>query len=725
MTIDTRSNQYGKVLGDWHIREKIGWGAKGTVVYRITKRDRDGIWEEVCALKAIPLIQEWGKLDALSPERREEYYRAVRKRKAIAREEVKAMEKVRGESNIVTYIDSDAVEWETENAFGCDFLIRMEYLHDLRQLLDSDKVFSEPEIIRIGTDICHAIGECHRVDILHRDIKPENIFISDSGKYKLGDFGIARIMDACPDAWASTGIGTPEYAAPEQGSGKYDRRVDIYSLGLVLYELANGNRLPFAQSKYLNGDEIQRRLSNEPLPPPSGVSQALGEVILKACAFDPADRYQSATEFLTALQAVSAAAGPETQDPDIHVTIPIPANEKLPKQIPVRFQDKTVRVEIPKGVRNGTVIRVPGGGRWDPASGRSGDLLVTVQLKPPSGGKHSPSILMGVLAGMLVFLILAAVLAFMGRKREPWTEASAPATAAAAPSSEPAPTAPTETLPPETQPPRHFVAIDGGQDHTVILYSDGTVKAVGSNKYGQCEVSRWTDIVQISTQGDFTVGLKSDGTVVATGDNSSGQCNVTEWRDIVSVSAGVNHTVGLKADGSVVAAGANSYGQCNARNWTDMESICAGVKHTAGRKKDGTVIAVGYNEDDRCNVGSWYDLEDLCAGAWHTVALKKDGSVKYCGYGGYSWNEEYKWTNIISINAGNAFTVGLDADGNVHVGGVNDVGQHDADQWTDIVYIAAGPQHIIGVKADGSVLTVGANDYGQRDITTEDLFPEQ
>lgn len=383
MTIDTRSNQYGKVLGDWHIREKIGWGAKGTVVYRITKRDRDGIWEEVCALKAIPLIQEWGKLDALSPERREEYYRAVRKRKAIAREEVKAMEKVRGESNIVTYIDSDAVEWETENAFGCDFLIRMEYLHDLRQLLDSDKVFSEPEIIRIGTDICHAIGECHRVDILHRDIKPENIFISDSGKYKLGDFGIARIMDACPDAWASTGIGTPEYAAPEQGSGKYDRRVDIYSLGLVLYELANGNRLPFAQSKYLNGDEIQRRLSNEPLPPPSGVSQALGKVILKACAFDPADRYQSATEFLTALQAVSAAAGPETQDPDIHVTIPIPANEKLPKQIPVRFQDKTVRVEIPKGVRNGTVIRVPGGGRWDPASGRSGDLLVTVQLNPP------------------------------------------------------------------------------------------------------------------------------------------------------------------------------------------------------------------------------------------------------------------------------------------------------------------------------------------------------
>ena len=62
---------------------------------------------------------------------------------------------------------------------------------------------------------------------------------------------------------------------------------------------------------------------------------------------------------------------------------------------------------------------------------------------------------------------------------------------------------------------------------------------MGSNKYGQCEVSRWTDIVQISTQGDFTVGLKSDGTVVATGDNSSGQCNVTEWRDIVSVSAGV------------------------------------------------------------------------------------------------------------------------------------------------------------------------------------------
>lgn len=726
MTMDTRSNQYGKVLGDWHIRETVGAGSKGTVVYRITKRDQDGMWEEICALKAIPLIQEWGRLDSFSPERREAYYRAVRKRKAIAREEVKAMEKVRGESNIVTYIDSDAVEWETENAFGCDFLIRMEYLHDLRKQIDSDKIFTEKEIVQIGTDICNAIAECHRVNILHRDIKPENIFISDSGKYKLGDFGISRIMDECPGAYASTGIGTPEYAAPEQGSGKYDRRVDIYSLGIVLYELGNHGLLPFAQSKYLNGDEVLRRLSNEPIPEPDGVSPALARVILKACAFDPQDRYQTAEEFAEALRSAVGLAKTGGEPADVFVTLPVSASEKLPKVVPVYFRDRTVSVRIPKNVKDGSILRISGAGNWDQTTGRRGDLLVTIHTEP-SGSRKLP--ILAIAACAVLILLLAAVwLVNSGKKDLPDTdtEPSVSDTEQSVTESEER-IIPTETVPEAVLSyiPKQYIVIDGGRDHTVILYNDGTVKAIGSNRYGQCDVADWTDIVQISTQGDFTVGLKADGTVVAAGDNSYGQCDVRYWTDIVAISASAEHTVGLKADGTVLATGDNENGECRVENWSGIKEISAGDTHTVGLKADGTVVAVGKNEDGRIDVGKWSSVKEVCAGAWHTIALKTDGSVLSSGYGGPDWQDARDWKNITMIAAGNMFTVGLDENGNVHFGGVNDVGQRDSAQWSDIVYLATGSQHIIGVRKDGSVVSAGANDWGQGEITQEDLFPEQ
>lgn len=718
MTMETRSNQYGKVLGDWHIRQTIGYGSKGTVVYRITKRERDGMWEETCALKAIPLIHQRGKLDSLSPGRREEYELALRRRKAIAREEVKAMERLRGESNIVTYIDSDAVEWETENEFGCDFLIRMEYLHNLRHQINSGKIFSEREIIQIGLDICNAISQCHQMDILHRDIKPENIFISDSGKYKLGDFGISRIMDECPNAYASTGIGTPEYAAPEQSSGKYDWRVDIYSLGIVLYELGNHNRRPFVETAYPDGDEILRRLSNESIPNPDGVSQALARVILKACAFYPENRYQTADTLAKALRA-AAGYSPVSEKPrDMFVTIPISANETLPKVISVQLHDRSIPVQISKNVKDGDIIRISGAGDWDSATGQRGDIVATVQIVPARFPKW-PVIAAGAALVVLSLAILAGV------KMQPHdTAATDPvistpiSTVGSAPEE-------TTAIASEEGIPKHYIAIDGGKDHTVILYNDGTVKAIGSNKYGQCNVSGWTDIVQVSTRGDFTVGLKSDGTVVAAGDNSYGQCDVQYWTDIVAISASAEHTVGLRADGTVVATGDNGLGECNVDSWLGVKAISAGDSHTLGLKEDGTVYAIGKNDDGRIDVLSWSNVTDIFAGAWHSVALQEAGTVLARGYGGPDWQDAKNWKNITMIAAGNMFTVGLDENGNVHHGGVNDVGQGEAKTWTDIVYIAAGPQHIIGVKKDGTVVTAGANDWGQRALTKEDLFPER
>jgi alpha-tubulin suppressor-like RCC1 family protein len=127
----------------------------------------------------------------------------------------------------------------------------------------------------------------------------------------------------------------------------------------------------------------------------------------------------------------------------------------------------------------------------------------------------------------------------------------------------------------------------------VELKADGTVTAVGLNDSGQCDVSGWTDIIQIAAGYDHTVGLKADGTVVATGYNHYGQCDIGGWTDIVQVTAGYGHTVGLKADGTVVATGLNDSSQCKVGNWMDIIQVAAGSDHTVGLKSDGTVVAAG------------------------------------------------------------------------------------------------------------------------------------
>ena len=116
---------------------------------------------------------------------------------------------------------------------------------------------------------------------------------------------------------ASTNVCTPQYAAPKQFFGQHDHRADIYSLGLVLYELSNQNRLPFAASSYILPDDVQRRYSGEPLPPPCNAGGDLAEAILKACVFNPEERFQTALEFLTALRQVSLNSGSQTSYPGL------------------------------------------------------------------------------------------------------------------------------------------------------------------------------------------------------------------------------------------------------------------------------------------------------------------------------------------------------------------------------------------------------------------------
>lgn len=111
-------------------------------------------------------------------------------------------------------------------------------------ILCRDAALSEDDVIRLGIDLCKALEYCQCQNIIHRDIKPENIFVSRFGEFKLGDFGIARELERTMSGLSKKG--TYSYMAPEMYKGEaYDSRVDIYSLGIVLYKLRNHNRLPF------------------------------------------------------------------------------------------------------------------------------------------------------------------------------------------------------------------------------------------------------------------------------------------------------------------------------------------------------------------------------------------------------------------------------------------------------------------------------------------------
>ena len=263
--------------------------------------------------------------------------------------------------------------------------------------------------------------------------------------------------------------------------------------------------------------------------------------------------------------------------------------------------------------------------------------------------------------------------------------------------------------------PRRPIAVDGGNKHTAILYSDGTVTTIGDDSRGQRSTSGWTDIIQISTFADHTVGLKSDGTVVAAGANESGQCDVAGWRVIVAVAAGSRHTVGVKADGTVVAVGANQSGQCDVEGWENVRAVAASNTSTFALTNDGRVLSCGsfYNR----NMNNWSDIVSISVSTNHVVGVHSNGTVSAVGSDeeGQCDNLE-KWMDTKMVAVGYGYTAGLREKGTVWVHGSDEFNQHAAMQWSHIVSIGSGTEHIIGIREDGTLVAIGTDDCGQCDV---------
>lgn len=305
---DCYYSKYEPIFGSWHIISELGSGAEGHL-YRISREDALG-HVFYSALKAVT-IPAGGEVDlesliagGMPRDDAVRYYDDVLENTV---QEFELLEKLKGNSNIVSYEDHEI--FRREEGFGWDILIRMEELTPLAEYSAFHRI-DEAEVIRMGRDLCSGLELCSRFGIVHRDIKPENIFVSPTGNFKLGDFGIARIVEGTASSLSRKG--TYSYMAPEVYWGKdYDQTADLYSLGIVMYRYMNDGRAPLMPvypqpTGYQDGETaFARRVGGAELPPPRNGSDGLKKIILKACAYDRKDRYSSAEEMLSDLNALA------------------------------------------------------------------------------------------------------------------------------------------------------------------------------------------------------------------------------------------------------------------------------------------------------------------------------------------------------------------------------------------------------------------------------------
>jgi serine/threonine protein kinase/tetratricopeptide (TPR) repeat protein len=297
----------GKTLGRYLVSEKIGAGGMGEVY-----RAKDPRLDRDVALKVLTAR-------ALTEETNRKRFR----------KEALVLSKL-NHPNIATILDYD-----TQDDF--DFLV-MEYIigTTLHELLAKGPL-PEKQIIQIALQIADALEEAHTMGVIHRDLKPINILVTPKGQVKVLDFGLAKLMQPLNNeevqhlsTETNLVIGTVPYMSPEQlRSEPLDARSDIYSLGVVLYEMTTGQRPHLETQPISLVDAILHKIPSPPANLRHDLSPRLQEIILKCLEKNPENRYQSVKELSVDLRRLAT--------PSMFTSTILSGPKRLPRRMNMRF----------------------------------------------------------------------------------------------------------------------------------------------------------------------------------------------------------------------------------------------------------------------------------------------------------------------------------------------------------------------------------------------------
>ena len=305
----------GKTLGKYHIIERLGIGGMSEVY----KAYQPGLDRDV----AIKVLRSFLATDG------DFLTRFQREAKAAA---------MLRHPNIVRVHDFDLDVESNIYYMVMEFIDGPSLRTRLQEMAKEGQMIPLEEVFRIVTAIANALNYAHQRGMVHRDVKPANIMFHQDGEVVLTDFGIAKMVNVVGLTASGAMLGTPAYMSPEQGMGQTggDKRADIYSLGVVLYQLATGH-LPFNAETPLG---IVIKHISDPLTPPTTINPNLPPgieaVIMRSMAKAPKDRYQTAKEFAADLERAMAGHPIELVVPEpivvsaMSATVPgVPAQDQV------------------------------------------------------------------------------------------------------------------------------------------------------------------------------------------------------------------------------------------------------------------------------------------------------------------------------------------------------------------------------------------------------------
>ena len=748
------------VFGNWRLERLIGEGSYGKV-YEAVREDFGNTYRSAIKIMTIP--QNQSEVTAARAEMGDEssvteYFSSIAK---DVLHEYSIMSKIKGVSNIVSCEDYAIIEHE--NQIGWDIIIRMELLTPLMEYTQHYQ-FGEADVIHLGIDLCRALEVCQKYNIIHRDIKPENIFVSEMGNFKLGDFGVSRTIEKTMGNLSKKG--TYNYMAPEVYYEKsYGSSVDIYSLGIVLYWYLNNNRVPFlpdypSQVKYSDRVQaLEKRMKGTPIPSPKNGSKELKRIVLKACAYDPKDRFSSPAEMRKELEHIADMGNIDLDDT-------IEDNSGT-----IEDNDKYYCLRCGKKMRKkGTLCSKcakDGGDSGD--GGETSNPWSSKDYRCPKCGKKvkhknalcseckaKPGIPKKIIiafsaaaVGLLLLLFIIHKSSNQIKNPEPTAEPTPLPTSV--PTATPAPKELKYSIIDNT------ITITGCEKTTVNLdipskIEGYPVKRIGLFAFDQCSfltnVTIPDSVISIEKQAFYLcVNLKSVtipksvktigqsafysciglSDVYYTGTSSQFGEISTETSAWEGVAATVHCTDGDIKINSGVPEALSSEATDSTVFWPLQERLEAEIypKVSAGwvhslylGEPCGKVTSTGSNEYRAYNLSNWTDIVDIADGTLHALGLKADGTVVAAGYNDCG-QCDVSFSNIngiIAIDAGKKHSVMLRNDGTVIARGDNIQGQCNIDGWENIIAISAGDAHTVGLKADGTVVAVGYNIDGECNV---------